>query len=238
MLIDIDSLWVYGDPASSERRFRDALRIASGDDALELLTQVARTYSLRGRFEDAHLLLDELEPAQAEASSRARVRYLLERGRTFNSDSQPEVARQRFLQAWELAKEDELDGLAVDAAHMVAITYSGTTDGVQWNRRGLAVAEASSDAKAHSMVAPILNNLAWDLYDLGNAAEAVEMFQAALEAWSKRGKPEQIRIARESLADCLRALGRDAEALRLESEAAGAREAKPPIVGVLRPQGL
>ena len=49
--MDIDSFWEYSDPAASEARFRAALSSAQGDDRLELLTQIARTYSLRQRFD-------------------------------------------------------------------------------------------------------------------------------------------------------------------------------------------
>src|SRR5688572_30750200 len=81
----IVQLWNFADPAGSERRFRDALAGAQGDLRLELETQIARSYSLRKRFADAHAALDRLEPQLAGAGARPRVRYLLERGRTFNS---------------------------------------------------------------------------------------------------------------------------------------------------------
>ena len=40
MAADIDALWDYDRPALSETRFRDALKTESGDDALELQTQI------------------------------------------------------------------------------------------------------------------------------------------------------------------------------------------------------
>ena len=214
--MDIDALWEYADPTASETRFRAALERAQGDDKLELLTQVARTFSMRRDFARAHALLDEVEPQLAAAGPRPRVRYLLERGRSFNSAGERERARALFLQAWERGRAEKLDGLAVDAAHMVAITYGGSLDAVQWNRRGLAVARASQDAKAHALIPAMLNNAAWDLHDLGRYAEALPLFEEALAEWTARKRPEQIRFAKYAVGRCLRLLNRGDEALSIQ----------------------
>src|SRR5687768_14005812 len=100
----IVQLWDFTDPAGSELRFRGALAGAQGDLGLELETQIARSYSVRKRFADAHAVLDALEPRLAAAGTRPRLRYLLERGRTFNSSGDKAAARPLFVQAWELGK--------------------------------------------------------------------------------------------------------------------------------------
>jgi len=213
---DIDALWEYGDPAASEARFRAALATASGDDRLELLTQVARTDSLRGRFAEAHRVLDEVERDLPHAKGpRPRLRYLLERGRTWNSAHQAGRARGLFIEAWEAARGAGEEGLAVDAAHMLAITWSGTERGLEWNRRGLALANASRDAKARSLLPAMLNNSAWDLQALGRREEALSAFQAAERAWIARGGARQVAIARWSVAHCLRSLDRPRAALAI-----------------------
>ena len=214
--IDIDAFWEYSDPALSETRFRAALEPAQGDVRLELLTQVARTYSLRRRFAEAHAQLDDVEHQLANAGPRPRVRYLLERGRTFNSSGEAEAARALFVEAWELAQAVGLEGLAVDAAHMVAITYAGTPDAVAWNVRGLAVARTSQDPKARALIPAMLNNSAWDLHTMGRFDEALPLFEEAQTEWTARGKPERIQIARWSVARCLRSLGRCDEALAIQ----------------------
>jgi tetratricopeptide (TPR) repeat protein len=213
---DIDSFWEYSDPATSEGRFRAALSSAQGDDRLELLTQIARTFSLRGRFDEAHEILDDVEKQLANVGPRSHVRYLLERGRTFNSNSEKEEARTSFIKAWEQGQAAQLEGLAVDAAHMIAITYSGTTEAVDWNRRGLVIARASQDAKARSLIPAMLNNSAWDLHDVGRFKEALPLFQEAQSEWTTRNKPEQIRIAKWAVARCFRSLGRHEEALMIQ----------------------
>ena len=108
--MDIDSFWEYSDPAASEARFRAALAAAEDDERLELLTQIARTFSLRGQFDAAHATLDEVEQQLGGAGVRPQLRYLLERGRTFNSSGAPEQARALFITAWERAQAADAAG--------------------------------------------------------------------------------------------------------------------------------
>lgn len=215
--MDIDSFWEYSDPAISETRFRAALSSATQDERLELLTQIARTHSLRGQFAEAHALLDEVEPQLAPAGPRPKIRYGLERGRTFNSSGHKEMARAEFHRAWQQALAANESGLAVDAAHMLALAYAGAPEGQSesqsWFQRGLSLARASTDSKAQGLIPALLNNAAWNLHDTGQWAEALPLFEQALVAWTARQRPVQIQIARWSVARCLRSLGRYTEAL-------------------------
>lgn len=217
--MDIDSFWEYGYPAASEARFRTALAASEGDGRLELLTQIARTFSLRGEFGAAHAVLDEVEQELGRAGVRPQLRYLLERGRSFNSSGAPEQARALFIAAWEQSQAAGavgVAGLAVDAAHMVAITYAGAPEAVEWNQKGLALARAADDPKARALIPAILNNSAWDLHGLGRYDDALALFAEAQAEWTARGKPAQIQIARWSVARCLRSLGRCKEALAIQ----------------------
>ena len=228
--MDIESFWEYSDPAVSEQRFRQALDSAAGDQRLELLTQIARSYGLRDRLEEAHQLLDEVESQLPGAGQRPQLRYLLERGRTYNSGGDRDKARALFVQAWEAAQSGGQEGLAADAAHMVAITHSGSPEAVEWNERGLGIARGSQDAKARALVPAMLNNCAWDLFEMGRYDDALGWFEQAREEWIQRGPPRQIHIARWAVGRCLRALDRPAEALEIqqalaaEDEAAGAAD--------------
>ncbi len=143
----IAQLWNFSNPSESEQRFRDAMAGARGDLRLELETQIARTYSLRKRFDDAHKLLDELEPRLKDAGLKPTLRYLLERGRTFNSSGDKARARPLFLRAWELARAGEEEDLAIDAAHMVAIVEGGEK-ALQWNLMALPLATSAKDVEA------------------------------------------------------------------------------------------
>jgi tetratricopeptide (TPR) repeat protein len=213
---DIDSFWEYSDPAASEARFRAALVSAQGDVRLELLTQIARTLSLRQRFDEAHEVLNDVEKQLTNAGARPHVRYLLERGRTFNSNGEQDKARALFSNAWEQAQAARLEGLAVDAAHMLAITYAGAPEAMVWNQRGLVIARASQDPKARALIPAMLNNSAWDLHEAGRFDEALPLFEEAQAEWIARGKPEQILIARWAVARCLRSLKRYDEALTIQ----------------------
>ena len=208
-------MWDFADAAKSERRFRDALAGASGDWRLELETQLARTYSLRQRFAEAHRLLDDVEPRLADAGLKPRLRYLLERGRTFNSAGEKARARPLFLQAWELGRAGGEEDLAIDAAHMVAIVEAGE-NALAWNDKALAMAEKARDPAARRWQASVLNNMGVALNDLGRHEEALRYFQRALVAYQERGDARTIRIARWMVAHTLRLLGRNAQALDMQ----------------------
>ena len=214
--IDIDSFWEYTNPAVSEDRFRTALTSAHGDERLELLTQIARTYGLRQRFSEAHDMLNQMEEQLTRAGPRPRVRYLLERGRTFNAGGDKEKARMLFVEAWEQAQTTHQEDLAVDAAHMVAITYAGTLDAIAWNQRGLVLARPSQSPKARALIPAMLNNSAWDLHEMGRFRDALALFEEAKAEWVVRGKPEQIQVATWAVARCLRSLERYDEALTIQ----------------------
>src|ERR1051326_5786143 len=145
-LPDFDTQWDFGKPAETESRFR-AIQIQaeqSGNLAylLELKTQIARTLGLQSRFEEAHAMLDLVEAKLTPDMERVRVRYLLERGRVFNSSEHADKAKPLFMEAWELAKRSHEDNLAVDAAHMVAIVESGKV-AEEWNLVALEFAGKS-----------------------------------------------------------------------------------------------
>jgi tetratricopeptide (TPR) repeat protein len=213
--LDIDTTWEFGNPAASEARFRELLPQAKGDERLEVLTQIARTWSLRGDFAQAHRLLDEVEPQLASAGPAPRARYLLERGRTFNSAGDKARAKPLFIDAWKIARANGLDGLAVDAAHMIPIVAGGA-EGADWTRRGVELARRSDDPKARALLPALLNNHAWNLHDEGRYAEALPVFREAEAAWRATGRQPQGRIASWSVARCLRSLGRYDEALAIQ----------------------
>lgn len=198
---DLERVWNWNDPSESEKRFRQLS--PSG----EVQTQIARALGLQRKFDEAHRVLDAI----VTNSPRVEVRYLLERGRAFNSAGQPDKARPLFLAAWEKAQAGNLDFLAVDAAHML-----GILDGMEWNEKALALAEKSPDPKARGWIGSLLNNIGWAYYDRGELAKALQTFERDLKWFEERGKTEQAHIARYSIGKTLRALGRVEEALALQ----------------------
>jgi tetratricopeptide (TPR) repeat protein len=213
---DFDALWDYADPAGTEAKFLDLREASATWDVgprAELLTQLARTYSLRREFETAHTLLDEAVGLLSAADRpRARVRVLLERGRCFNSAKQKDRAIPIFIQAWELGREAAEDGLAVDAAHMVAIAETDQA-AVDWNLQALALATTSDDPKAQKWVGSLQNNLGWAYHARQEFETALDYFQRNVAWHTARQSGEPLRIAKWCVARAQRSLGRLEEAL-------------------------
>ena len=207
MVVLYDDLWDYSDAAGTEAKLRGLVDGSSSPDQLELLTQIARTFSLRRQFQEAHALLDEVEAVDCK-SPVVRCRYLLERGRTFNSDRKVELARPLFLEAFETATNEGLDFYAVDAAHMVAITETNE-EALAWNLKALEIAENSKDPRTRLWQGSLLNNIGWALHDSGRYAESLKTFQKQVD-WrleNQKDKVSQLRIAKWSVARARRSLG-------------------------------
>lgn len=212
---DLDALWDFNDRELSESRFREELQnAASEDDRAEIFTQIARTMSLRKRFDEAHELLDEAAGLMS-AGSKAEVRYMLERGRTINSSGGRDASRQVFHQAVDAAKNLGDGHLIVDAMHMVAIVEDGE-ESLRWTRKAIEYAEASDDVKARNWRASLYNNLGWSLFDSGDLEGALELFEKARPLREERGQVREEQIARWCIARCLREMGRKEEALAMQ----------------------
>jgi len=235
--VDVEAMWDFGQPALSEERFCVALATAGGDDALILQTQIARTYGLRKDFVQAQAILDEMAPGLAQAGVEPRVRHALESGRALASATHapatqtPEVkarARDAYRLAYQTARDARLDGLAVDALHMMAFVDTAPADQLKWNLQALALVDASTQPAAKKWEASLRNNAGYALHELGRYDEALAQFRRAVVLRELGGNAKATRIAWWMVAWTLRALARHDEALaiqlRLEREcdAAGA----------------
>ena len=226
-LPDFMSLWDYDHPEKTAAQFKVILPQARASDdrqyLAELLTQIARTHSLRGNFTAAHQLLDETEPLLSDDHPRPRLRYLLERGRTFNSAGKKDSAHTLFLEAWKLGKTSAEGGLAVDAAHMMAIVEPPEKQ-LDWNLKALQLAESSSSDEAKKWLGSLYNNIGWTYFGLEQHQKALDLFER------RKGQKQvrEIRIARWCIARTHRAMGdvekalEIQEALHREIEASGA----------------
>ena len=229
MALDLAPLWNFSDPAASEQRFRAALASARGDDVLILQTQIARTYGLRGNFARAREILDGIEPALHSAGAEVRVRHALELGRSWASATHPDAsqtpdakarARAAYQRAFELAQAAQLDGLAIDALHMLAFVDTASADQLKWGQRALALVETSPQPAAKAWEASLRNNVGLALHQLGRFDEALAQFQRALVLRERGTDAEATRIAHWMVAWTLRVLGRadDALAIQLQLE--------------------
>ena len=240
MAMDLAPLWDFNKPELSEQRFRDALSTASGDDALILQTQIARSFGLRKDFAKAQDILKSIEKSAASAGPEARARYALELGRTYASATHPpesqtpeskKLALAAFERALETAKGAGLDGLAIDAIHMLAFVDTEPADQLKWGREALAVVMASNQQEAKKWEASIQNNIGYALHQLGRFDEALSTFKQALVIRERGTNAEAIRVAHWMIAWTLRAMGRMDGALaiqlRLEQECEAAKAPDP-----------
>ena len=220
-LPDFDRLWDYDKPRETEQTMRALLPGARGAGnaayLAELLTQIARTQALQREFAAAQQTLDEAEAVLPSDQPQPHVRYLLERGRVFNSSGHKAQARDFFLRAWQLAGEQGLDFYAVDAAHMMAIAESAERQ-LEWNLRALGLAERSAEARARNWRGSLHNNIGWTHHDQGRYAEALTHFRLALACRQEQGLEREVRIATWCVARALRSLGRVEQALELQQE--------------------
>jgi tetratricopeptide (TPR) repeat protein len=214
-LSDFDSLWDYGRPAETEARFRELLPAAEDSPGLgaEVLTQSARAQGLQRRFAEAHATLDGIEAILSGLPLRPHIRYLLERGRVYNSSGDPALARPFFAEALQLAAADPRESFfAVDAAHMLAIV-AAPEETLVWNLRALELAEASTDPRTRNWRGSLLNNIGWTYHEAGDFNTALEFLERALDIRREQGQATEIRIARWCVARVRRDLNQSAVAL-------------------------
>lgn len=170
--LDFDALWDYQHPEQTEAVFRQLLQEAEHTHDrsyhLQLLTQIARTQALQRQFAGAHYTLDRVKDQLSPELAVPTIRYLLERGRVFNSSGHPREAPTWFHQAWELARvREEAAFFAVDAAHMLALAASSFEEKTTWNQTALDAALTSPDEQARGWCGSLYNNLCWTYHDQG-----------------------------------------------------------------------
>ncbi len=212
-------LWDFNDPSASAdqfARFRARAHEAGLDELVAMTdTQIARTHGLEHRFDDGLALIDSIEGAHPKASGELAVRLGLERGRLLNSSGKKPESVSHFIAAWEEAQRCNLDGLAVDAAHMLGIVLDGQA-GLGWNERALALAIESDQPAANKWKGSLLNNMGWSYHGFEHYERAMELFEQALELRLEQGEPGPIRIARWCVGRCYRSLGKLDVALSIQ----------------------
>lgn len=223
--LDFDTLWNYQDPKGTREKFTALLPTAESNGdlnyLLQLQTQIARTYSLDNGYAKAHEILDRVEhelqkQGQGKPLPLVRVRYLLERGRTFRSSGSTEKALPLFQDSYELAKSIGADFFTVDAAHMMALVVKEAVEKRKWNLIGIEVAEQSTSERARGWLGSLYNNMGWDYHSEKNYPAALDMFERALGFCEAKGDPSRIQIAKWSVARVYRSLSRYDEALKIQ----------------------
>ena len=218
---DFDKLWDYSDVPATEVKFRELLAGSSPERNLsyhiQLLTQTARTYSLRNKFAEAHELLDTAEALLPASEEIAHVRYHLERGRSFNSAGYRDKAKVHFTRARQIAERLEEDFYLIDAIHMQAIAaQEDPEEAIRLNEEALALAEWTTHERAKGWLGSLYNNLGWSYHDQKNYEKALDIFQRSLRWREEKKQAPQIFIAKYSVGRTLRSMGNTEEALRMQ----------------------
>ncbi|MGU3644991.1 hypothetical protein ACLBXX_08475 [Microbacterium sp. C23T] len=198
----LDELWDFSDAAGSEARLRGAAAVETDAAArAEIETQVARALGLQERFDEADAVLDAVAIEDAAVAARAA----LERGRVRNSGGDPEAALPYFLAAVDAASGAGLTFLQVDALHMLAIAEPDQAE--EWTSAALGALEGATDPRTLRWNVSLHNNAGWRLFDAGRVEGAITEFEAARDAATRWGTPQQVQWADEALAEAREALG-------------------------------
>ena len=220
---NFDAMWDYQNPDVTEAKFKEILPLLKNSaeftyDAgyhAELLTQIARAQGLQEKFTEAHKTLDEAEKLLTEDLKTSKVRYLLERGRVYNSSGFSDKAKPLFLEAWKFGNVNNLDLYAIDAAHMMGIVVPYQQQ-LEWSLKALDLTEKTEDKRAKGWLGPLYNNIGWTYHDLQEYEKALELFEKALK-WRREINDEySIRIQKWNIARTFRSLGRIDEALEIQ----------------------
>ncbi|KAI8851249.1 hypothetical protein BC829DRAFT_387671 [Chytridium lagenaria] len=235
---DIDELWTFNDPSTSESRFKELLdKTEAGPLHAEILTQLARSLGLQRKFEEAKELLEKskseimrLEDADPTESVLidlrvSRTRHLLELGRVINSSGDASGSIRYFRMAIQISRlgpSERLQYYEIDGLHMLAIVESEVEVKVQRTQEALEICEKSTYQRTQGWILSLLNNLGWTFHDNGRYEEALDAFQKAEQYGRKRLAAgdskfdERVRIARWTVARTLRSLERFDEALEIQ----------------------
>jgi hypothetical protein len=199
----LDELWLPDDAADSEARLRVELEQGgpwNDSERAELVTQLARSIGLQGRFDEAASLLIEID----DSATVVGVRVLLESGRVMSDSGHPDVAADLFRQAAEIAARAGLAFLEIDALHMLAIVdVPGAED---WTAKAVELAEASSDDRTRRWLVSLHSNLGWQRLEVGDAGAALVEFTEAARWADAVGTDEQRQWSAEAIAECTAAI--------------------------------
>ena len=207
--MDIDALWDFDDLPASKARLEAALAAATApQDQAIWLTQLARMAGLEGDFTQGELLLNQAEAIGPTAATAARI--TLERARMAREEGRSAMAATGFHQAAGQARAAGATDVALDALHMQAIAAPPAVARAIVDQAERLTREAPSQ---RHWLGPFYNNLGWALFEAGEIADALEMFNRDKALRRSLGAENERRVAGVNAAKMLRYLGRNAEAL-------------------------
>lgn len=216
----LEALWDFHDLEATRSRFAERLAAARSSGDLEsaacILTQIARIDGLQDSRKDAHEKLNEAARLATSPSGEAAVRIELETGRLARDEGNATEAARLFQQALDLAKTLQLNELAVDALHMLAIV-APPERALELANEAQSLVEAGGE-ELRGWLGPILNNSGWSLFDLGRYDEAISCFKRDAALRNAIGATAERQIADWNAAVALRAAGKLDEAEQMQHD--------------------
>jgi len=163
------------------------------------------------KFEEAHKILDEAEKLITDKIPLAKVRYLLERGRTYNSSKVYDKAKELFMEAYQLSDLNKFDRYTIDAAHMMGIVEKGE-ESLRWNEIAMNHAEATTEKNAKAWLGSLYNNTGWTYYEMGEYEKALQLFEKYVIWNTQRNTKQGLIFAKWCVGKTLRSMGKIQEA--------------------------
>lgn len=233
-IIDPELWWDVADPAAAEARFARlgeelALDGVRSGRVIAAQSQLARAQAIQGHLDDAERTLDDAERRlDPRAGVEPRLQILLERGRLLTLRKLPVVARIRFISAFELATQHQMDFYAIDAAQMMSVIEPKKAKHA-WTVRAIAIAEGSTDPGARVWLGPLYADLGHHFEALLQLDLALAHFDTSVAYYETCHSPLKACESGVQGARVLRLMNRPAEALALQRrfEAVLKRERQP-----------
>ncbi len=151
-----------------------------------------------------------VEQRELETTDEGRAEVLTQLARVQGLRDEFHEGERLMQEAEALAGSSQVARIRIDLERGRLLRSSGDP------QRGIDIAQASTDPRVSYWLGPLLNNLGWEFHGAGEYAQALDCFQRALEVRERYPEnPGAIQIAKEAVAEALRALGREDEATRL-----------------------
>lgn len=216
--LNFEPLFV-GNPVDIEQKLKELLHPASkledNSHYLQILSQIALSQAMQKRFVEAHETLNTAEALLRPGDHLAKVRILLERGRTFMQREDFKTAADYFMQSYTLSKKHHFDEHTANAAHMIAIVSDTPEEKIKWNSLAIDLVENSDSMKAKKWLGSLYHNLGQSYDEAGHYQDSLQAIEHSLEIRKQEGYLPNIRAAKWALGRALRQLDRSEEALNI-----------------------
>lgn len=218
--VNPQDLFAEGEKLFRDRKYDDArakfelaATTAAEQGIAELQTQAealtARMFALQTKWEDGRKWLDKAAKSAKPERKKGWATYLGVRGRfEWQDQKDNDKAKKTFIEMYDFCIKAEMQSMALDAAHMVALV--GTpAEKEEWALKAIKAAEAANEK---GWLGPLWNNLGWMYDEQGKTEKALEALQNARKYHHETGNEFTKMVADFGVAHALRRVGKLKEA--------------------------